>query len=156
MRQVRLPGAAELSLMRLRREVVRPADQFHLGVGVITPDLLDQLFNADGRGQHATTSSERLDRKSLSRSWTPSVPFQVLISRLQARSTRSARGNARNAPMPYPKAVNAGPRVPRSISFKWLLPTTRTERIRSRRSTNIGSGLPMPNGPSRSTSRTTA
>ena len=100
MRQVRLPGTAELSLMRLRREVVRPANQFHLGVGVITPDLLDQLLNADGRGQHAATSSARLARKSLSRSCTPSVPFQVLISRPHARSTGPARGNSRNAPMP--------------------------------------------------------
>ena len=50
MNQIGLPGMADLPLVLEGREDVRPPEQLDIGLGVVAPDLLDEVLEPDHGG----------------------------------------------------------------------------------------------------------
>ena len=58
MNQIGLPGMADLPLVLEGREDVRPPEQLDIGLGVVAPDLLDEVLEPD-HGRRCLTSKSR-------------------------------------------------------------------------------------------------
>ena len=60
MDQIGLPRMADLSLVLEGREDVRPPEQLDIGLGVVAPDLFDEVLEPD-HGWRCLTSEARVD-----------------------------------------------------------------------------------------------